>query len=63
VRLSDIAGGPFDPEDLLAHMWHDKKVEGGALTLILTRGIGRAYVEKGADLGPLAVFLKEEADV
>lgn len=63
VRLSDIAGGPFDPSDLLAHMRHDKKVEGGALTLILTHGIGRAFVEKRADPGPLALFLKEEANV
>jgi 3-dehydroquinate synthase len=42
---------------LLDWMARDKKNEGGALTLILARGIGRAFVERGVDRARLAAFL------
>ena len=38
----------------------DKKAEGGALTLILARGIGRAFVAKGVDAAKVRAFLIEE---
>lgn len=38
-----------DPETLMTHMSHDKKNEAGALTLILARKIGEAYVQRAAD--------------
>lgn len=39
---------PTIPE-LMARMASDKKAEGGQLTLILTRGIGKSFVAKNAD--------------
>ncbi|WP_017932413.1 3-dehydroquinate synthase [Robiginitomaculum antarcticum] len=42
---------------MLSAMMQDKKNEGGALTLILTRGIGRAFVSKGEDAKKLNDFL------
>ncbi len=50
---------PFDPDQLLALMAQDKKAEAGRLTLILARGIGRAFVQKGADPAPVRALLTE----
>jgi len=52
--------GRFRAEALLAWMAGDKKTEGGALTLILARGIGRAFTLKFADPAPILAFLREE---
>jgi 3-dehydroquinate synthase len=59
---ADIAveGAPWDPDALAAAMAHDKKNEGGALTLILSHGIGRAFVRKRADAGEVRAFLGED---
>ena len=35
-----------DPATLLAHMRRDKKVQGGAITFILVRGIGQAFLAR-----------------
>ena len=43
VSISDIPGPRPDPDSLLAHMAHDKKVRDGKLTFVLVRGIGRAF--------------------
>lgn len=40
----------------------DKKVSRGALTFILTRGIGDAFVEKGVDPAVVSEFLKEKLE-
>ena len=37
--------------DLVALMGQDKKVEGGRLTFILARGIGRAFITRDVDTG------------
>ena len=42
---------------LAAHMAHDKKVRGGKLPLILTRGIGRSFVTEDYGLDMVADFL------
>ncbi|WEK39043.1 MAG: 3-dehydroquinate synthase [Candidatus Brevundimonas colombiensis] len=52
--------GTFAADRLLALMAGDKKAEGGALTLILTHGIGRAFVAKGVDAARVRRFLIEE---
>lgn len=44
---------------LAAHMAHDKKVRGGRLPLILTRGIGQAFVTTDHDLDAVAAFLDQ----
>lgn len=61
TRIRDLGGGPYEPEELLAHMAHDKKARNGRLTLILARGIGQAYIQRDADLDPLRQFLVSEA--
>ncbi len=43
VSISDIAGARPDPDSLLAHMAHDKKVRDGKLTFVLVRGLGKAF--------------------
>ena len=47
------------PETFLSHMQHDKKNEGGALTLILTRAIGEAFVQKGASTQDVLAYLQD----
>jgi 3-dehydroquinate synthase len=60
TRIADLGGGPYRAEELLAHMAHDKKARNGKLTLILAKGIGRAYVQRDADIEPLRRFLASE---
>ncbi len=52
---------PFlkDADTLLGHMRQDKKNAGGRITLILTRAIGAAYIEREADESALADYLKD----
>ncbi len=52
--------GRFGADALLAHMAQDKKAERGALTLVLARGIGEAFVAKGVDAGAVRAFLQAE---
>lgn len=59
VRISELAGGPYAPAELLAAMDQDKKNEGGEITLILARGIGATFVHKRASRDRLAAFLQE----
>jgi 3-dehydroquinate synthase len=46
------------PEELLAVMAHDKKADAAGLTLILARGIGKAFVEHAVALPSLEAFLR-----
>jgi 3-dehydroquinate synthase len=59
ARLAE-AGGPFAADRLLAHMWRDKKAEGGALVFVLAHGIGQAFVAKGVEPGSVRDFLLSE---
>lgn len=47
-------------DGLVGAMAHDKKNEGGALTLILTKGIGKAFVHKNADVPGVAAFIEQD---
>lgn len=60
TRIGDLGGGPYLSGELLAHMAHDKKARNGALTLILARGIGQAFIYRGADPDDLRAFLAGE---
>ena len=60
ARLQDLGAGPFAAGALVGHMAQDKKAEGGKLTFILARGIGRAFVAKDVDPGELRAFLIDE---
>jgi 3-dehydroquinate synthase len=49
----------YDLERLMALMAQDKKAEAGRLTLILTRGIGRAFVSRDVDPDAVRAVWKE----
>ncbi len=57
--ISDIEGDPITADKIVQHMFQDKKVVDGKLTLILTHGIGRAYIAKDTDPTTLTNFLIE----
>ncbi|WCT72280.1 3-dehydroquinate synthase [Sphingomonas naphthae] len=54
------AGVTGDGAALVAHMAHDKKMEGGKLPFLLTHGIGRTYLARDVDLGAVTAFLDAE---
>jgi 3-dehydroquinate synthetase len=58
--LHQLPGAPFDAQTLAKLMAADKKNESAALTLILARGIGQAFVQKRADSISLLAFLEEQ---
>ncbi|MGE0180564.1 MAG: 3-dehydroquinate synthase [Sphingomonas sp.] len=50
----------LDPDALLARMRQDKKALGGKVRLVLTHGIGKAFVDDGMSADALAAFLAAE---
>jgi 3-dehydroquinate synthase len=57
-RMADIPGGLPDAEALLGFITQDKKVSRGALTFILTRGIGQSFIAKDVPPSEVLSFLK-----
>jgi 3-dehydroquinate synthase len=57
---SDLSGGPWNVDALFEAMSHDKKNEDGNLTLILTKGIGEAFVQKRVDGDKVRAFLTQD---
>ena len=60
TRLDQVAGHPFSADRLVAHMAQDKKAEAGALTLVLVRAMGEAFVARSVDASALRAFLLSE---
>ncbi len=60
TALKAVPGGVGDAASLLDAIRQDKKVSRGALTFILTRGIGEAFIAKGVEPGLIATFLERE---
>lgn len=60
TKIADIPGWRDDAQAIVDAMYQDKKVEGGALTFILMRGIGEAFVAKGVDAKNVRAFLSDE---
>ena len=58
VAPSDI-DLPFERDDLIARMFKDKKVSGGALTLILPHNIGNAYTTKEVSIDVIKSIWEE----
>ncbi|TPK45394.1 3-dehydroquinate synthase [Mesorhizobium sp. B2-5-4] len=58
-RMADIPGELPDAEALLSFITQDKKVSRGALTFILTRGIGQAFIAKDVPASEVLSFLRE----
>lgn len=59
---SDLPGCPWQADALFEAMSHDKKNEDGHLTLILTKGIGSAFVKKKVDGKAVRAFLHEDVN-
>lgn len=62
ARIADLPGGPYDAARLVARMGSDKKNADGAITLVLARALGDAYIFPGADRDDLERFLHEEIE-
>jgi len=60
ARPAELPGAPYEAGRLVERMTHDKKNQAGAITLILARGLGEAYIAPGADRADLVEFLKVE---
>jgi shikimate kinase/3-dehydroquinate synthase len=60
TKIRDIPGWRDDAQAILDAMYQDKKVERGALTFILLRGIGQAFIAKSVDANEALGFLKDE---
>ncbi|WP_375428400.1 3-dehydroquinate synthase family protein, partial [uncultured Sphingomonas sp.] len=61
VGLPDgLAGVTASGARLVDHMRHDKKVSGGILPFLLTRGIGEAFLDRTVDLVDVIAFLDVE---
>jgi 3-dehydroquinate synthase len=58
-RMSDIPGALPDADRLLAYIAQDKKVSRGALTFILTHGVGKAFIARDVASSEVLLFLKE----
>ncbi len=58
TSIADVNKLLQNPKALIAHMDQDKKNEGGALTLILARSIGDAFVQKNASRQDAYNYLK-----
>lgn len=60
VSIADLPGGPYKADALAARMADDKKNQGGAITLILARDVGEAFIAPGWTRADLTDFLKSE---
>jgi 3-dehydroquinate synthase len=58
-RMADVPGGLPDAETLLSFIAQDKKVSRGALTFILTRGIGQSFIARDVPVSEVLALLKE----
>jgi 3-dehydroquinate synthase len=60
TRLRDIPGWDAPPDAILDAMAQDKKVQRGALTFILARGIGQSFIAPGVEPAMVRAFLASE---
>ncbi len=60
TRLRQVPGGVGTAQELLQAIRQDKKVSRGALTFILARGIGRAFIAKDVEAASIEAFLERE---
>ncbi|WP_160011809.1 3-dehydroquinate synthase [Rhizobium sp. 18055] len=60
TRMSEIPGALPPADVLMDAIAQDKKVKGGKLTFILTRGIGQSFVANDVPASEVLSFLKEK---
>ncbi|MBS3648017.1 3-dehydroquinate synthase [Pseudaminobacter sp. 19-2017] len=61
-RISDIPGELPGAEGMLDYIAQDKKVKRGALTFILTRGIGQSFIARDVPASEVLAFLREQLE-
>jgi len=60
TQLGQIPGGVGDVDGLMRHIAQDKKVNRGALTFILVRGLGEAFIARDIAAGDVRDFLAQK---
>jgi shikimate kinase/3-dehydroquinate synthase len=60
TKVAEIPGWTGDADAILEAMLQDKKVQRGALTLILARGIGESFIAKNVAASDVRSFLTDE---
>ena len=60
THVNDVPGGVPPVDTLMELIAQDKKVKRGALTFILVRGIGEAFIEKNVDATEVRAFLTDK---
>ncbi len=60
TRMSDIEGGLPGTDILMTHIAQDKKVQRGALTFILTHGVGRSFIADDVPQDEVFRFLEDK---
>jgi hypothetical protein len=61
TRIQDIAGSVGTPDQIVEAMYQDKKVQRGALTFILARGVGESFIAKGVGAEDVRAFLPKNS--
>ncbi len=59
ASLKGIASDQWSAEKLIRHMHKDKKVAGGAITFILARGIGQAFISHDVGVDDVTAVLND----
>ena len=57
--MADIEGGLPPAETLFAFITQDKKVSRGALTFILTHGVGQSFIARDVPAAEVVSFLTD----
>lgn len=60
VSIPELPGGSYEAGALTARMGQDKKNAGTGITLVLSRGVGEAFISPGHDPEQIETFLKGE---
>jgi 3-dehydroquinate synthase len=63
TKISDMPGTAPDAATMMKFIAQDKKVSRGALTFILTRGIGRSFIAKDVPASAVESFLAQETQI
>ena len=59
TRIGQIPGPRPQPDDVLAHMRHDKKAQAGRMSFILARGVGEAFISRDVPEDAVRAVLTE----
>ena len=59
TKIREIPGELPDAEGLLSYIAQDKKVSRGALTFILTRGVGKSFIARDVPASEVLSFLRD----